>query len=49
MNANIGLERKDHVIQLLMTIIDLIKGLDDKEQLETIFLDLSKAFENVSH
>ncbi len=35
--------------QLLLTINDLAKGLDDKSQLDVILLDYEKAFNKVSH
>ncbi len=35
--------------QLLLTINDLAKGLDDKSQLDVILLDYEKAFDKVSH
>jgi len=35
--------------QLILTINDLAKGLEDKEQTDLILLDFSKAFDKVSH
>ena len=35
--------------QLLLTIHDLAKGLDDKDQIDAILLDFSKAFDKVPH
>ena len=41
--------RKHHSCesQLLLTIHDLAKGLDDKQQIDAILLDFSKAFDKV--
>ena len=35
--------------QLILTIQDLAKGLDDSSQIDAILLDLSKAFDKVPH
>ena len=35
--------------QLLLTVNDLAKGLDDKSQTDMILLDFSKAFDKVPH
>ena len=35
--------------QLITTINDLAKGLNDKQQIDAVLLDFSKAFDKVSH
>lgn len=43
--------RKQHSCesQLLLTIHDLAKGLNDRQQIDAILLDFSKAFDKVPH
>lgn len=48
MKISMHLERKDHVTQLPTTIANLDKGLNDKVQINAVFLDLSKAFDKRS-
>ena len=35
--------------QLLLTIHDFAKGLDNKQQIDAVLLDFSKAFDKVPH
>ena len=42
-------KRRSCESQLVTTIQDLAKGLDDKQQLDAVLLDFSKAFDKVSH
>ena len=49
-NAQHGFrQRRSCETQLLLTIEDLAKGLDDKSQIDLILLDYEKAFDKVSH
>ena len=42
-------KRRSCESQLIVTINDLAKGLDDKSQIDLILLDFEKAFDKVSH
>ena len=42
-------KRRSCETQLILTINDLAKGLNDKEQIDCILLDFAKAFDKVSH
>lgn len=42
-------KRRSCESQLIVTINDLAKGLDDKSQIDVILLDFEKAFDKVSH
>ncbi|MCG8033368.1 MAG: reverse transcriptase family protein, partial [Candidatus Thiodiazotropha taylori] len=42
-------KRRSCETQLLLTINDLAKGLNDKQQIDAILLDFSKAFDKVPH
>ena len=42
-------KRRSCETQLVLTINDLAKGLEDKDQLDVILLDFAKAFDKVSH
>ncbi|XP_071491130.1 uncharacterized protein [Diadema antillarum] len=42
-------KRRSCETQLILTINDLAKGLEDKEQIDVILLDFAKAFDKVSH
>ena len=49
-NAQHGFRKKRSCeTQLLLTVNDLAKGLDDKSQTDMILLDFSKAFDKVPH
>jgi len=49
-NAQHGFrKRRSCETQLLQTVDDLAKGLDDKSQTDMILLDFSKAFDKVPH
>ena len=41
--------RRSCTTQLILTIQDLAKGVDDREQVDVILLDFSKAFDRVPH
>ena len=43
--------RQNHscISQLLLTVNDFAKGLDDGKQTDAVSLDFSKAFDKVSH
>lgn len=42
-------KRRSCETQLILTVDDLAKGLDDKSQIDMILLDFSKAFDKVAH
>ena len=42
-------KRRSTETQLILTIQDLAKGLDDGGQIDTLLLDFSKAFDKVPH
>ena len=42
-------KRRSCETQLVLTLQDLAKGLDDREQIDAVLLDFSKAFDKVSH
>ena len=42
-------KRRSCESQLITTVHDLTKGLDNRQQIDAILLDFSKAFDNVSH
>ena len=42
-------KRRSCETQLLLTIDDLAKGLDDRQQIDAVLLDFSKAFNKVPH
>ena len=42
-------KRRSCETQLILTIDDLAKGLNDKQQIDTVLLDFSKAFDRVPH
>ena len=42
-------KRRSCDIQLLLTLNDFSRGLEDKSQTDVIFLDFAKAFDKVSH
>ena len=42
-------KRRSCETQLLLTINDLAKGLDDRQQIDAMLLDFSKAFDKVPH
>ena len=49
-NAQFGFRQKRSAdLQLLQTVYDLALGLNEKGQTDWIFLDFSKAFDEVSH
>ena len=39
----------DHATQLILTIDDLARGLNDKQQIDAVLLDFCKEFDNVPH
>ena len=41
--------RRSCTTQLILTIQDLAKGVDDREQVDVVLLDFSKAFDRVPH
>ena len=41
--------RRSCTTQLILTIQDLAKGVDDREQVGVVLLDFSKAFDRVPH
>ena len=42
-------ERRSCETQLILTIDDLVRGLNDKQQIDAILLDFSKAFDRAPH
>ena len=42
-------KRRSCETQLILAINDLVKGLDDREQIDCVLLDFAKAFDKVSH
>ena len=42
-------KRRSYETQLILTIEDLARGLNDKQQIDAVLLDFSKAFDRVPH
>ena len=42
-------KRRSSESQLILTVQDLAKGLNDGEQIHAVLLDFSKAFDKVTH
>ena len=48
-DAQHGFRKRSCESQLILTVQDLAKGLDDNGQIDAVLLDFSKAFDKVPH